>query len=250
MGSGAKQGRSLTEQSGSNDDARAIHRVAATVVLMRDSVAGPEVLMLERPHDRGSFAGAWVFPGGSVDLEDGLAVLPERVPQPGEERAARRAAVREVREETALDVGEDDLHLVSCWTPPPAVPKRFRTWFYYAQAPAGDVVLSPEESIASRWMHPADAFELHAAGALSLVPPTWVTLHAMTQYGSVDEALRDADRRERTEFVTRRVSVQGGHVFMWHGDIAYTDEALVDAEGARHRLDTRVLPWTYQRTNT
>jgi 8-oxo-dGTP pyrophosphatase MutT (NUDIX family) len=249
MGSGANQRRSLTGQSESNDDARAIHRVAATVVLMRDSVAGPEVLMLERPHGRGSFAGAWVFPGGSVDLEDGLAVLPDRVPQPGEERAARRAAVREVREETALEAGEADLHLVSCWTPPPVVPKRFRTWFYYAQAPAGDVVLSPEESIASRWMRPADAFELHAAGTLSLVPPTWVTLHAMTQFGSVDEALHDADRRERTEFVTRRVSVQGGHVFMWQGDVAYTDEALMDAEGARHRLDTRVLPWTYQRTN-
>jgi 8-oxo-dGTP pyrophosphatase MutT (NUDIX family) len=249
MGSDANQRRSLTGQSESNDDARAIHRVAATVVLMRDSVAGPEVLMLERPHGRGSFAGAWVFPGGSVDLEDGLAVLPDRVPQPGEERAARRAAVREVREETALEVGEEDLHLVSCWTPPPVVPKRFRTWFYYAQAPAGVVVLSPEESIASRWMRPADAFELHAAGTLSLVPPTWVTLHAMTQFGSVDEALHDADRRERTEFVTRRVSVQGGHVFMWQGDVAYTDEALMDAEGARHRLDTRVLPWTYQRTN-
>lgn len=232
-----------------NDDTRPVHRVAATVVLMRDSMAGLQVLMLERPHDRGSFAGAWVFPGGSVDLEDGLAVLLERVPQPGEERAARRAAVREVREETALDVAEGALHLVSCWTPPPVVPKRFRTWFYYAAAPDGDVVLSPDESIDSRWMRPADAFELHAAGAFSLVPPTWVTLHSLARYESVDEALQDADQRERTEFVTRRVAVQGGHVFMWHGDVAYSDEALIDADGARHRLDTRVLPWTYQRTN-
>lgn len=235
-------------QSQANDDVRPVHRVAATVVLLRDGDAGVEVLMLERPHDRGSFAGAWVFPGGSVDLEDGLAVLPERVPQPGEEHAARRAAVREVREETALDVGEGALHLVSCWTPPPVVPKRFRTWFYYAKAPAGDVVLSPDESIDSRWMRPAEAFELHAAGTFSLVPPTWVTLHTLAQYGSVDEALQAADLRERTEFVTRRVSVHGGHVFMWHGDVAYTDEALIDADGARHRLDTRVLPWTYQRT--
>ena len=37
--------------------------VAATVVLLRDATRGVEVLMIERP-DRGSFAGAWVFPGG------------------------------------------------------------------------------------------------------------------------------------------------------------------------------------------
>ena len=43
--------------------------VAATVVLLRDGAGGLEVLMIERP-DRGSFAGAWVFPGGK--LEDAM----------------------------------------------------------------------------------------------------------------------------------------------------------------------------------
>ena len=44
--------------------------VAATVVIVRDSALGPEVLMIERP-DRGSFAGAWVFPGGKLEPDDG-----------------------------------------------------------------------------------------------------------------------------------------------------------------------------------
>src|SRR6188472_4154977 len=66
--------------------------VAATVMLHRDSESGPEVLMIERP-DRGSFAGAWVFPGGKLEPAD----LAE-----SEEESARRAGVRETVEETGL----------------------------------------------------------------------------------------------------------------------------------------------------
>ncbi|HEX5858760.1 MAG TPA: NUDIX domain-containing protein, partial [Microbacterium sp.] len=43
--------------------------VAATVILARDGADGLEVLLIERP-DRGSFAGAWVFPGGKLDPGD------------------------------------------------------------------------------------------------------------------------------------------------------------------------------------
>jgi 8-oxo-dGTP pyrophosphatase MutT (NUDIX family) len=235
----------LSDVSG---DTRPIHRVAATVVLLRDGADGPEVLMLERPRDRGSFAGAWVFPGGSVDLEDGLVTAPEREAKPGEETAARHAAVREVREETALDVAEAELQLVACWSPPPTVPRRFRTWFYYAKAPAGTVALSPEESIDSRWIRPADALALHAAGSLSLVPPTWVTLHGLTLGDTVAAILERARARTLAEFVTRMAPVDGGNMFLWHGDVAYADDALMDAKGARHRLDTRVLPWSYDRS--
>ena len=46
--------------------------VAATVIVLREGATGPEVLMIERP-DRGSFAGAWVFPGGKVEPADRLA---------------------------------------------------------------------------------------------------------------------------------------------------------------------------------
>jgi len=49
--------------------------VAATIVMLRDSAGGPEVLLIERP-DRGSFAGAWVFPGGKLQASD-AAGLPD-----------------------------------------------------------------------------------------------------------------------------------------------------------------------------
>lgn len=44
-------------------------RLAATVVLMRDTDAGPEVFMLQRPGG-GDFPDLHVFPGGKVDDQD------------------------------------------------------------------------------------------------------------------------------------------------------------------------------------
>lgn len=45
-------------------------RAAATVLLLRDADAGPEVLMLRRHARSGFAANAWVFPGGTVDEAD------------------------------------------------------------------------------------------------------------------------------------------------------------------------------------
>src|ERR687898_710441 len=87
---------------------------AVTPVLLREGDRGPEVLLLERP-DRGSFAGAWVFPGGKVDDADRLT---EDEP---EESVARRAAVRETSEECGLIVAPDALVTLSCWNPPAGV---------------------------------------------------------------------------------------------------------------------------------
>lgn len=228
--------------------------VAATVVLLRDSPDGPEVLLLERPRDRGSFAGAWVFPGGKVDPED---AEPSDVPEAGartdqdrEEAAARRAAVREVREETGLEVPPGDLVTTALWTPPLNVPKRIRTWFLAAKAPGGEIVLMPDESIDYAWLRPGEALRLHGEGSLSLVPPTWVTLHGLMSGRSVAESLARAAGTARRDFVTRLGSNTHGPVLFWGEDVAYADDSLLDAEGERHRLEIGRLPWVYSRTAT
>ena len=212
--------------------------LAATAVLLRDGAAGLEVLLLERPSDRGSFAGAWVFPGGRVDPEDWE--------DPGaEEAAARRAAAREVREETGLTVAPQELATIACWTPPASAPRRFRTWFFIAPAPDGELVLAPEEIVDHAWIQPAAALELHGSGALLLVPPTWVTLHGLTRHETVDAALADARSAPVQAFTTRMAAA--GTMLLWDGDVAYDDDALVEAAGARHRLEVRRLPWSYLR---
>jgi len=229
--------------------------VAATVVLLRDSRDGPEVLLLERPRHRGSFAGAWVFPGGGVDPEDALTmdaaasgVDADGRGEHAEELAARRAAVREVREETGLTVPADSLVPTALWIPPLNVPKRLRTWFYLTTAPRDDVVLAQDEVIDYAWLRPETALERHASAVLTLIAPTWVTLHGLSGYGSVAEMVAAAAKHGRARFETRLGQSERGPVLFWAGDVAYDDQSLVDEPGGRHRLDTGRLPWTYNRS--
>ncbi|MEO7007493.1 MAG: NUDIX hydrolase [Terrimesophilobacter sp.] len=232
----------MQQHSPESDDTR----VAATVVLLRDGDSGLEVLLVERPSARGSFAGAWVFPGGSVDPED----WPVRHPnaQPDEELAARNAAVREVREETGLEVSRDDLVVASRWIPPASAPRKFRTWFYLAPAPAGEIVLSPDECVDHAWLNPDAALERHATGTLELVPPTWVTLHDLAGIDTAAEALDPVRHAARQDFATHLLRLDSGAVMLWDGDVAYEDDALFEHNGARHRLDARALPWVYTRS--
>ena len=78
--------------------------VAGTAVILRDAPQGVEALLLRRP-DRGSFAGAWVFPGGMVDPGDRVTGAPEQEDAGRaavRETAARETAVREAREPCAF----------------------------------------------------------------------------------------------------------------------------------------------------
>jgi len=235
--------------------------VAATVVLLRDSRDGPEVLLLERPRHRGSFAGAWVFPGGVVDPEDRLptdaaasrasiaaVAAADSRGEHAEQLAARRAAVREVREETGLVVSPDDLVPTALWIPPLNVPKRLRTWFYLGAAPSGDIVLAEDEAIDFTWLRPETALERHASASLTLIAPTWVTLHGLCGYGSVAEVMAAATEHGRARFETRPGQSERGPVLFWAGDVAYDDQSLVDQAGGRHRLETGELPWVYSRS--
>ena len=214
---------------------------AATVILLRDSAGGIEVLLLERPHHRGSFAGAWVFPGGRVDPEDAAAVAAG-----DEQAAARQAAARETLEETGLTVTVESLVTVARWTPSETQARRFQTWFYYAKAPGDPVVLNPDESVDHIWISPGDALERHASGLFRLAPPTWVSLSALVGVDSADHALARA-RAAAPDYFASRFHADP-RVVVWEGDVSFGAPELVDAEGPRHRLDMTVLPWRYQRT--
>lgn len=202
--------------------------LAATTVIVRDGRAGLEVLMIERP-SHGTFAGAWVFPGGKVDDADGDGDETER---------ARVAAVRETREETGLVLDPAGLVMQACWMPPAEQPVRIRTWFFVAADPGGEVVRSEAETVEAAWLRPGEALERHAAGALQLVPPTWVTLHGLAQQDDVAAVLAATRLAGPRLFETRLL----GPVLLWPGD----DEYEPGATGpARHRLDTGVEPWRY-----
>ena len=216
--------------------------VAATVVLLRDGVDGLEALMIERP-DRGSFAGAWVFPGGKLEEADRGGV------DEPEHAIARRAGVRETHEETGLVLDPDALVTLSCWDPPPGLALRIRTWFFLAPAAAGVLALSPDEAVAAEWVRPADAIARHGRGEFTLYPPTWVTLHGLADHADSASVLGAARLGGVQHFET--VARRGGEgpVLLWQGDDEWDPDAAAAASGSRHRLEIGDLPWRYQRTD-
>lgn len=221
---------------------------AATVVLLRDGERGLEVLLAERPRDRGSFAGAWVFPGGAVDEADAGGASVDT------EDAARRAAVRETREEIGLQLDRGELVPFSHWTPPKGAPKQLRTTFFAVRVPDGEIRPAPDEVAAVEWIRPVDALDRHAAGSMTLWPPTWVTLHGLAHAASVDEALAELRDGDVKPFVARLSD--DGTTILWQEDDEYDNERererdpavpddAPDAEGNRHRLMMDRLPWVY-----
>jgi 8-oxo-dGTP pyrophosphatase MutT (NUDIX family) len=212
---------------------------AATVLVLRDSDRGVEVLLLRRDQ-RGSFAGMWVFPGGQVDEADADPLAPG-----DEARTARRAAAREALEEAGLHLDPERLVPFSHWTPPMSAPRRFATWFFAAEAPEGEVVVDLGEVHEHAWLTSADALACHAADELQLAPPTWVTLHQLSAHADVAEVLAAAADRPFDRFLTRPIRVDGAPVLVWHGDASYDDG--VDRDGARHRLWMVPGAWRYER---
>src|SRR3981081_630377 len=70
-------------------------RQAATGILLRGAEQELEVLLVRRTPKARFMGGVWVFPGGAVDAEEGDG-----------DDAHRAAAVRELREEAAIDLGD------------------------------------------------------------------------------------------------------------------------------------------------
>src|SRR5690606_4893281 len=78
---------------------------------VRNGPDGVATLMLRRNSKLEFAGGMWVFPGGRVDPAD------RRDDDADELVAAARAAVREAREEAALEVDESSLVVFSHWAP-------------------------------------------------------------------------------------------------------------------------------------
>lgn len=217
---------------------------AATVVLLRDGEAGVETLMLHRSSTLAFAGGAWVFPGGRVDLGD---IDPAR---PTDElSSARNAAAREAREEADLSLDTGAFVPLSRWCPPPEAPRRFNTWFFLAAAPPGEVTIDMGEIHDHQWISPQDAMTRRHRGEIELFPPTWVTLHELCRFDDVATALSVVATEEPELFITRvGRSAEGRRVIMWAGDTGYEDGDLT-REGPRHRLWLDPTGWRYERNH-
>ncbi|MBM3386264.1 MAG: NUDIX hydrolase [Betaproteobacteria bacterium] len=139
---------------------------AASVLLLRDSAQGLQVLLLRRHHASKVLGGAYVFPGGKLDAEDQMpealpwlsetpAQLHARLQEPDlpPSRAAGlfMAALREAFEECGVLAGQDSLG--------PAMAEQLRqhhaTRSWHASLREGSLRLRTEEMLPwSRWITP------------------------------------------------------------------------------------------------
>jgi 8-oxo-dGTP pyrophosphatase MutT (NUDIX family) len=174
-------------------------RQAASLILLRDSADGAEVLLVQRNPEQRFMGGAWVFPGGAV--------------HPDEDADHAATAVRELEEEAGIELpAEAELVPFSRWITPEGegMKIRFDTRFYAAEAPDG-AEPRPDggECVDARWLTPAVALAAHARDELALVFPTIKHLELLSQTGSVAETLAAA-RERPVEPILPKVSLEHG----------------------------------------
>jgi 8-oxo-dGTP pyrophosphatase MutT (NUDIX family) len=187
-------------------------RQAATVILLRGGSERLEVLLAKRNPAQRFMGGAWVFPGGAVDTDD------------GEGTAAHRAAgVREVTEEVGIALpGPDALVRFSRWITPALVKIRFDTHFFLAAVPGGT---EPEpdgaETVDAGWFTPRGALEAHERDEILLVFPTIKHLEELESLSTVVEALESARSREIAPVQPRIVQGEAGAEVLLPGERGY-----------------------------
>jgi 8-oxo-dGTP pyrophosphatase MutT (NUDIX family) len=183
-------------------------REAASLILLRDSPEGPEVLLVQRNPEQRFMGGAWVFPGGALHSEDA---------------SHRATALRELEEEAGIGM-DDESALVpfSRWITPAAARTRFDTHFFAAAAPPG-AQPRPDgsECVAARWMRPADALAAHERDELLLVFPTIKHLEQLARFDSVERTLEEARRREVTPIQPRVLVEEGAARIVLPGEPGY-----------------------------
>ncbi len=205
----------------------AVLRNAATVLLLRDSANGIEVLMTRRSMTASFAPGAYVFPGGGIDTLDTAAhgQSTRRATQSDLHLTQAIAAIRESFEElgvllarhadgshvttadiAALDrkaafaaqckamgltLAGSDVFVLAHWVTDRDLPRRFDVPFLVARMPEGQEPVADEaEQFEPEWIRPADALARHAAGNFFIIFPTIRTLERLEHYETVDAVLQ------------------------------------------------------------
>ena len=193
---------------------------AATIVLLRESKAELEVLLLRRNPDLAFAANNWVFPGGKVEPEEINHECGDLF------RASKIAAIRECLEETQVDISKLELTPISHWTTPKFRPKRFATQFFISKLPnACDVTVDQSEIIEFQWLSATNAIQKHQDNELVMMPPTLVTLNEISKFNRYEDIIKYYSERENRSYNPRmKIHENDDHVdasFLYEGDSGY-----------------------------
>ncbi|MDD5481043.1 MBL fold metallo-hydrolase [Rhodoferax sp.] len=252
-------------------------RAAATVLLLRDSPAGLEVLMTRRSAKASFVPGAFVFPGGGLDAADVHChdICQRRAGQHAAALTEAVAAIRESFEELGvllarhadgswasqadveamdrrgdfvaqcrargLTLAASDLHVLARWVTDRDLPKRFDVPFLVAPMPPQQQPVADEsEQFEPVWVRPAEALARHQAGTFFMIFPTIRTLEHLQHLATVEAVLQACAKTEAPLFTScPRAGLMGGREarYMEH-DPPFGELALVCPDGQIvHPLD-------------
>ena len=252
-------------------------RPAATVLLLRDSADGLEVLMTRRAATASFAPGAYVFPGGGVDALDAAShgQANRRITQSELHLTQAIAAIRESFEElgvllarradgtpadhsdiAALDrahpfvaqcqslglkLAADEVFVLAHWIGDRDLPRRFDVPFLVARMPAGQTPVADEtEQFEPVWVRPADALARHQAGGFFIIFPTIRTLERLLDYTDVDAVLQACAATEQPLWTScpRAGLLAGREARYMEHEHPYGELALVCPDGQIvHPLD-------------
>ena len=207
-------------------------RLAATVMLVRQSAGPLEVFMMRRTTKAAFAGGMYVFPGGAVDAADAeptdssadgafeMASIRECFEEAGvllacdrtgrtvrfdDAEVARRfteyrhvvhageRSMTSVLDAEGLSARRDHLSWVAHWITPFGEVRRFDTRFYVAAMPDDQEPLHDDiETVDSLWVEPATALDRAVRGDLLMLPPTMANLRFLADHRTVDEVMEAA----------------------------------------------------------
>ena len=252
-------------------------RPAATVLLIRDTPQGIEVLMTRRSMTASFAPGAYVFPGGGVDALDAAAhaQASRRETQSDLHLTQAIAAIRESFEElgillarredgtmanandiAALDrkapfapqcaargliLAASEVFVLAHWITDRDLPRRFDVPFLVARMPEGQAPVADEtEQFETVWVRPLDALAWHRAGQFFIIFPTIRTLERLQDFASVEAVLQACAATEQPLWTScpRAGLLAGKEARYMEHETAYGELAMVCPDGQIvHALD-------------
>ena len=252
-------------------------RPAATVLLLRDSPDGLEILMTRRSMTASFAPGAYVFPGGGIDPADALAhgISSRRATQSDLHLTQAIAAIRESFEELGillarradgrhLDTAEiatlnraapfaeqcaahgltlsgAEVFVLAHWLTDRDLPSRFDVPFLVARMPEGQEPVADEsEQFEPVWVRPADALARHAAGGFFIIFPTIRTLERLKAFDTVEAVMAACAVNDEPLFTScpRAGWLNGAESRHMEHEAPFGELALVSGDGQMvHHLD-------------
>ena len=122
---------------------------------------------------------------------------------------SRELSMTAFLERRSLVLRTDLLGPWSGWLTPVFEPRRYRTWFFVARLPEGQVTRDvSSESSAVQWTAAMDAVEQVEQRQMMMMPPTWLTCLDVGQHADPDAVLVEAQRRH-VDIYTPEVMADG-----------------------------------------